>query len=81
MPMTMAQIETEALNLPESRQLDLVDFLLVKCNDRQIQEAWSEEAEARCRAIDEGRMSTIPHNDVMKEMRAGRKDSILRKTR
>ncbi len=73
MPMTLAQIENEVLTLPQSQQLDLVDFLLVKCNDLQIQEAWAEEAEARCRAIDEGRMATIPHKDVMKEMRARHK--------
>ena len=69
----MPQIKNEVLTLPQSQQLDLVDFLLVKCNDLQIQEAWAEEAEARCRAIDEGRMATIPHKDVMKEMRARHK--------
>ena len=76
MPMTLAQIENEALALPKSQQLDLVDFLLVKCNDRQILEAWAEEAEARCRAIDEGCMTTISHTDVMKEMRNRHKSAI-----
>lgn len=73
MPMTLAQIEHEAMNLPTSEQLDLVDFLLVKCNDMKIQRAWAEEAEARCRAIDAGRMATVPHDEVMKKMRARHK--------
>ncbi len=67
------EILRAALSLPPEARAMLADHLLESLdapNQKQIDAVWSEEAERRVRAIDEGGVELIPGNEVMAELRA-----------
>ena len=62
-----------ALSLPPGERAMLADHLLTSLdgpNQKEIDAAWSEEAERRMREIDEGKVKTIDGELVMQELRA-----------
>ena len=75
-------ILSAALSLSPSARAMLADHLLQSFDDKEekrIEAIWAEEAERRAQAIDEGRVTLIPGEQVMSELRARRKEDCLRK--
>ena len=68
MPSSMEQVTKDALGLSSRQRLMLAELLL-ESNETEIQSeadaAWDVEIQERIRAIDEGRVAGVPHEDVM----------------
>ncbi|MGE0882190.1 MAG: addiction module protein [Blastocatellales bacterium] len=65
-----------ALALPPGARAMLADHLLESLdakNQREVDASWAEEAERRVREIIEGKVSTIPADQVFGELRARNK--------
>ncbi len=65
-----------ALALPPGARAMLADHLLESLdakNQREVDALWAEEAERRVREIIEGKVSTIPADQVLGELRARNK--------
>ena len=63
-------VTREALNLPLHQRLALAGYLLESADgapDLEAEAAWDTEIRDRIRAIDEGRVSGIPYEDVMRD--------------
>ncbi len=63
-------VTREALNLPLHQRLALAGFLLESAEvapDPEAEGAWEAEIRDRIQAIDEGRVSGIPYEDVMRD--------------
>jgi|KBSMisStandDraft_5_1062788.scaffolds.fasta_scaffold4926615_1 putative addiction module component (TIGR02574 family) len=74
--MSNEQILKEALRLPPSKRAKLAEKLLDSLNapgQDELDAAWADEAEERIDALDAGKISTIPADRVLKELRAKRK--------
>jgi len=71
MTTTVEKIAQEAAELTRQERLTLVRLLLdfdQPSNDAEIASAWEREIRARVTAVDEGRVSGIPSDQVKKEM-------------
>ncbi|MBM4032416.1 MAG: addiction module protein [Planctomycetes bacterium] len=75
--MTKAEqkVVDEALSLPVEARLAIVEKLLSSLNgptQREIDDAWAEEAERRVAEIDRGEVELIPGEQVLARLRARR---------
>jgi putative addiction module component (TIGR02574 family) len=74
MAASIEEIIKEAIDLPQHQRLALVRLLLdldqPGASD-EIERTWEEEIRARIKAVDEGRVDSIPYEQIEKEM-AGR---------
>ncbi len=76
MSMTLDQIESEMLNLPEDDRARLFGSLLRSFEERmprqedRIAQIWAEEAERRDQAMDRGEESGIPAEEVFQRLRS-----------
>jgi putative addiction module component (TIGR02574 family) len=69
----LEQLYQEALELSEADRAELAGLLLQNLPDpdTDVEEAWAELAERRWREIDEGRVQTIPWEQVRADLYAG----------
>ena len=69
MPTTLEQVTKDAMDLPPRQKLALAEFLLESADtaaDPEAEAAWDFEIRDRIRAIDEGRVTGIAYEDVMR---------------
>ena len=74
MAISIEEITKEVVELPRHQRLALVRLLLdldQPGTTDEIEQAWDEEIRARVKAVDEGRASGIPYEQIKNEM-AGR---------
>jgi putative addiction module component (TIGR02574 family) len=74
MAANIEEITKEVVELPRHQRLALVRLLLdldQPGTSDEIEQAWDEEIRARVKAVDEGRATGIPYEEIKKEM-AGR---------
>jgi putative addiction module component (TIGR02574 family) len=74
MAASIEEITKEVVELPRHHRLALVRLLLdldQPGSTDDVERAWDEEIQARVKAIDEGRATGIPYEQIKKEM-AGR---------
>ena len=65
----LEQVTKEAMDLPPRQRLALAEFLLESTDaaaDREAETAWDAEIRDRIRAIDEGRVTRVAYEDVMR---------------
>ena len=70
MPKALEQITKEAMDLPPRQRLALAECLLESADaaaDPEAEAAWDSEIRDRLRAIDEGRVTGVAYEDVMRE--------------
>ena len=70
MPKAFEEITKEAMDLPPHQRLALASFLLESADaafDPDAEAAWDSEIGDRIRAVDEGRVTGIAYEDVMRE--------------
>jgi len=73
MPITLEAITHEVLELPRPQQIRLAHFLLSLDDDPvdpEIEAAWENEICARMEAYREGRMESVPLDDVKRDIAA-----------
>jgi putative addiction module component (TIGR02574 family) len=75
MPMTVEQIEAEALKLPEQARAELLGRLMrsfadALAMDQEVAEAWAQEAVRRDEEMESGSTAGIPAEEVFKELRS-----------
>lgn len=66
----------DALSLPPGARAMLADHLLESLDwehQKEVDEAWAQEAERRMQEIRDGKVQTIDGEQVMRELRARRK--------
>jgi putative addiction module component (TIGR02574 family) len=72
MATTIEKIAQEAAELTRQERLTLVRLLLdldqPTSNGAEIANAWESEIRARVKAVDEGRVSGVPYEQIKKEM-------------
>jgi hypothetical protein len=73
--MTLETLEAEVLLLPRDSQATLLARLLERLGqndeiDQGVAAVWSEEAERRDRAMDDGKVAGIPAGQVFQQIRA-----------
>lgn len=69
MPKPLEEVTKEAMDLPPRQRLALAELLLQSADpavDPEAQAAWDSEIRDRIRAIDEGRVTGITYDDVMR---------------
>ena len=69
MPKALEEVTKEAMDLPPRQRLALAEFLLQSADaavDPEAEAAWDSEIRDRIRAIDEGRVTGVSYQDVMK---------------
>jgi putative addiction module component (TIGR02574 family) len=74
--MTLADLEPEALKLDPDARARLAATLLESLEEppgTEIEALWYDEAERRDRELDEGRVTAIPAEEVLAELKSGRK--------
>ena len=68
---TVDELAAQAERLSDEERDILLDRLLLLISstaDPEIEQAWIEEAERRCDAIDRGEMNTVPWEEVRKDL-------------
>lgn len=71
MAASIEEITKEVVDLPRHQRLTLVRLLLdldQPGTNEEIDQVWDEEIRARVQAIDEGRATGIPYDQIKKEM-------------
>jgi putative addiction module component (TIGR02574 family) len=71
MATSIEQITKEIVELPRHQRLTLVRLLLdldQPGKGGEIEAAWDEEIRARVKAVDEGRVTGIPYDEIKKEV-------------
>jgi hypothetical protein len=71
MTKTLAELTTDVLQLPNHQRLALAKFLLdldEPASDSDVESVWDDEIGERVRAVDEGRASSIPYDQVLFEI-------------
>ena len=66
----LEQITKDAMDLPQKQRIALAGLLLETADeamDSEAEAAWESELGDRIRAIDEGRVTGVAYQDVMKE--------------
>ena len=69
MPKALEEVTKEAMNLPPRQRLALAEFLLESADgaaDPEAEAAWDSEIRDRIRAIDEGHVTGIAYEEVMR---------------
>jgi putative addiction module component (TIGR02574 family) len=69
MPKALEEVTKDALELPARQRLALAEFLLESAEviaDGDAETAWDAEIRDRIRAIDEGRVSGVAYEEVMR---------------
>jgi len=69
MPATLEQVIKEAMDLPPRQRLALAEFLLESAeaaSDPEAETAWDTEIRDRIQAIDDGRVTGVSYEDVMR---------------
>ena len=69
MPTALEQVTKEAMDLPPRQKLALAEFLLESADaaaDPEAEAAWDSEIRDRIRAIDEGCITGVAYEDVMR---------------
>ena len=69
MPTALEQVTKDAMDLPPRQKLALAEFLLESTEaaaDPEAEAAWDTEIRDRIRAIDEGRVSGVAYEEVMR---------------
>ena len=69
MPSTLEQVTKDAMDLAPRQKLALAEFLLESADtatDPEAEAAWDSEIRDRIRAIDEGRVTGIAYEDVIR---------------
>jgi putative addiction module component (TIGR02574 family) len=74
MPMTVEQIEAEAMKLPEQARAELLGRLMrsladASAMDQEVAEAWAQEAVRRDEEMESGSVAGIPAEEVFEELR------------
>ncbi len=70
MPKALEEVTKEAMDLPPHQRLALASFLLESADaalDPDAEAAWDSEIRDRIRAVDEGRVTGIAYEDVMRK--------------
>jgi putative addiction module component (TIGR02574 family) len=70
MPKALEEFTKEAMDLPPHQRLALASFLLESADaalDPDAEAAWDSEIRDRIRAVDEGRVTGIAYENVMRE--------------
>jgi Putative addiction module component len=71
MPIPLDTLEAEVLKLPAGARSHLLDRLIASLGiDAEIEGAWALEAERRDVEINEGKVSTVPGNELLDRLRA-----------
>lgn len=75
MPMTVEQIEAEALKLPDQARAELLGRLMrsladTLAMDPDVAEAWAQEAVRRDEEMELGSVTGLPAAEVFEEMRS-----------
>jgi putative addiction module component (TIGR02574 family) len=71
MSIPLDTLEAEVLKLPAGARSQLLDRLIASLEaDAEIDGAWAAEAERRDREIDEGKVSTVPGEELVERLRA-----------
>jgi putative addiction module component (TIGR02574 family) len=71
MATSIEEITKEIVDLPRHQRLALVRLLLDldrPGSGEEIDAAWDEEIRARVKAVDEGRVTGVPYDQIKKEM-------------
>jgi putative addiction module component (TIGR02574 family) len=71
--MDIKEIEAEALSLPTEERASLAQRLLLSLedvSDAEFEHLWAQESLQRITAVDSGRATAIPADDVAKKARA-----------
>jgi len=66
----LEEITKDAMDLPQNQRIALAGLLLETVDgavDSEAEAAWESELSDRIRAIDEGRVTGVAYEDVMKE--------------
>ena len=69
MPKALEEVTKEAMDLPPRQRLALAEFLLQSTDaatDPDAEAAWDSEISDRIRAIDEGRVTGVAYEEVMR---------------
>ena len=69
MPTALERVTKEAMDLSPLHKLALAEFLLARADaatDPEAEAAWDSEIRDRIRAIDEGRVTGVSYEDVMR---------------
>ena len=69
MPMALEQVTKEAMDLPLRQKLALAELLIGSADaaaDPEAEGAWDSEIHDRIRAIDDGRVTGVAYEDVMR---------------
>jgi putative addiction module component (TIGR02574 family) len=69
MPKGLEEVTKEAMDLPPRQRLALAEFLLESADaaaDPEAEAAWDSEIRDRILAIDEGRVTGVAYEDVMR---------------
>ncbi|MEA3210833.1 MAG: hypothetical protein QOE70_3890 [Chthoniobacter sp.] len=69
MSTALEQVTKEAMDLPPRQRLALAEFLLESAEgatDPEAEAAWESEIRDRIRAIDQGRVTGVAYEDVMR---------------
>jgi putative addiction module component (TIGR02574 family) len=69
MPKALEEVTKEAMDLPPRQRLALAEFLLESADaaaDPEAEAAWDSEIRDRIRAIDEGRVTGVAYEAVMR---------------
>lgn len=71
--MSLQKIENEALHLPKDEQALLIQKLVLSFDTptpQELREDWLLEAQSRAKEIDEGLVTLVPGDEVLKRARA-----------
>ena len=74
MPTALERVTNEAMDLPPRQKLALAEFLLESADaaaDPEAEAAWDTEICDRIRAIDDGRVSGVAYEEVMRAAQEG----------
>ncbi len=69
MPTALEQVTKEAMELPLRQRLALAELLMESAevpDDPEAGAAWDSEIRDRIRAVDEGRVTGVPYDEVMR---------------
>jgi len=71
MSITVEELETEALSLPNTQRARLVEKLIASLDaEPDIENAWAEEVERRHAEIESGAVSLLPGAETLARLRA-----------
>lgn len=71
--MDLQKIENEALHLPKDERASLIQKLVLSFDTptaQELREDWLLEAQSRAKEIDEGLVTLVPGDEVLKRARA-----------